>query len=176
MAKYSKHNDNKTFGRLLESPNEALEEIYAQHREVMARSINVLLEMDEETIEEVMACEKPLGWVLKTLQLKALDRARRKRTRGQVPLEEAAGVASGEQADENFRYEELKEQIMEACKVLTDKERTIFLESKFEELTIKELMEKYNMAEQTVKNTQSRAVSKIRKQLKVKSGTTGINI
>ncbi len=180
MGQYAKHNARTPFDRLVESPNEALLEIYAQYGSLMRNSARALLDMDEVAVEEliwetlevveqkaeeVMACEKPLGWMLRVLQLKALNRARKKRMQKQVSLDEVTEMSGVEWADDNLKYKELMQLIIEASEFLTPREREVFLQVKVEERSIKEVMEMYGMAEQTVKNTLSRAVSKIREHL-----------
>lgn len=181
MDPSAKHNARTPFDRLVESPNLALREIYARYRDLMRRSVIVLLDMNEvaveeliwetlevvrEKAEEVMACEKPLGWMLRVLQLKALNRARKKRMQKQVSLDEVTERSGGDWADENLKYQELMQLIMDATELLTPREKEVFLQVKVEERSIKDVMEMYDMAEQTVKNTLSRALSKIREHLK----------
>lgn len=181
MDKSAKHNARTPFDRLVESPNLALREIYARYGDLMRKSVIALLEMNEvaveeliwetlevvsEKAEEVIACEKPLGWMLRVLQLKALNRARKKRMQKQVSLDEVTERSGGDWADDNLKYQELMQLIMEAVELLTEREKEVFLQVKIEERSIKDVMVMYDMAEQTVKNTLSRALSKIRERLK----------
>lgn len=182
MGKNDPHNDTKYFRLLLERPDEALVAIYTLHGARLENYVATFINNDREFINEVMtetfivvwqkreevaALDKPYFWMQSVARQQGLYILRKERKHNNIPLEDDhLAIIGGEQADRQFKAEEIERQIREILGTLPRRQREVFMASKFEHLTIQEMMQKFSLSEQTIKNTLSIALKKIRSMLK----------
>lgn len=181
MDRRFKHNDSQPFQALVEKPNLDLEEIYAQYGGLLKFTIGSILVHDKHLVqevivetleilwvklEEVVRLDKPLVWMLRVAQLQAYAMRRKIKRIHYLEIEKLAYYQGDMEADRSLSYRELKAVISKASSQLTAREREIFSDAKFEELTIEELSHKYGISKQSVSNKLASAVKKIRRILR----------
>lgn len=182
MGKSNPHNDTTCFRLLLVQPEKALEAIYERYGRRLRNFVSVYYQQDAEFIEivisetlmivwqkreEVARYDKPYFWMQRVAEKQALYLLRKERKHNNVVLEdEHLEMVGEEHADRRLRAKEIEQLISEALDTLPAREREIFRASRFDELSIQELTQKFHLSKQTIKNTLSRAKKKLRSMLK----------
>ncbi len=182
MGKSNPDNDTTYFRLLLVQPEKAIAAIEARYGERLKIYVQVYFQQDteftntviSETLiivwqkrEQVARLDKPYFWMQRVAENQALYLLRKESKHNNVALEdEYLEMAGEEHADRILRAKEIEEIINEALDTLPRREREIFRAARFDELSNQEVMQKFNLTEQTVKNTIYRATKKLRRMLK----------
>jgi|SRR5690606_5258474 len=182
MGKSRPDNDNTYFRLLLVQPEKAIAAIYDRYGKRLRKYLFVFCQQDKDFIQtvisetltilwdkkkEVALYDKPYFWMQRVAEIQALYLLRKEGKHNHVELEDKyLETAGDDHADRQFRAKELEEMINEALDNLPPREREIFRASMLDELSNQEIMQKFNVAEQTVKNTIVRAKKKVMRMLK----------
>lgn len=182
MGKSNPDNDTTYFRLLLVQPEKAMAAIYDRYRRRLGKYVYVYCQQDEDFIQtvisetltilwekrnEVAVYDKPYFWMQRVAEIQALYLLRKEGKHNHVELEDKYLETAGDDyADRKLRAKELEEMINEALDNLPPREREIYRASMFDELSNQEVMQKFNVAEQTVKNTIVRAKKKVMRMLK----------
>ncbi|PRD57034.1 RNA polymerase sigma factor [Sphingobacterium gobiense] len=182
MGKSNPDNDNIYFRLLLVQPEKAIAAIHERYGSRLSKYVFVYCRQDDEFIKtvisetlvivwqkrnEVAMYDKPYFWMQRVAEMQALYLLRKERKHNNVELEDKyLEMAGDDHADRKLRAKELEEMINEALNNLPPREQEIFRASRFDELSNQEVMQKFDLTEQTVKNTISRAKKKVISMLK----------
>lgn len=182
MGKSNPDNDTTYFRLLLVQPEKAIAAIYDRYGKRLRKYLFVFCQQDKDFIQtviletltilwdkkkEVALYEKPYFWMQRVAEIQALYLLRKEGKHNHVELEDKyLEMAGDDHADRQLRAKELEEMINEALDNLPPREREIFRASVLDELSNQEVMQKFNVAEQTVKNTIVRAKKKVMRMLK----------
>lgn len=174
MMEKDRHND--PFRMLDNRPDEALRVIYGRYYRLLAGAIRLYTDNDEEikdiiqqtlmviweTRTAVSRKEKPYFWMIGIARNIAREKIREAQRRMELPLEPQHDRPGMDKADGKILFEEMEGHIMKALSPWPEKDRRLFIESRFEGASNAELMERYNLAEQTVKNKVSMVAKSVR--------------
>src|SRR5690606_2072904 len=116
--------------------------------------------------EKIVVLDTPFFYMLRIARYQALSIVREVQRKNTFPFEENYDVPGSDKADGKLRLQEIDRQIREITDTLTPREREIYIESRFLRSSTREIMERHNMAEQTVKNYLSRILKIVREGLK----------
>src|SRR5690606_18819557 len=181
MEKDTPHNDRTYFRLLVDRPDEAMEAIYARYYGQMFAFIRCFIIDDDDLIKDVVqetlivvwedrekfaALDNPYFYMLTVAKYKTHEKFREKEKQSKAPLEEGYNISGDDKADGKLLLEELQEEIRRAVEKLPATQRAIFRDSKMNELSDKEMMERHSLARQTVKNTRSTAIKKVWEHVK----------
>ncbi|MBD1434367.1 sigma-70 family RNA polymerase sigma factor [Sphingobacterium sp. DN00404] len=182
MGKSNPHNDTTCFRLLLVQPEKALAAIQARYSEALRIYVQVYFQQDTEFTNVVISetlivvwqkkeivarLDKPFFWMQRVAEKQALYLLRKERKHNNQAWEdEYLQMVGEEHADRKLRAKEIEGLINEALDTLPPREREIFRAARFDELSNQEVMQKFNLTEQTVKNTIYRATKKLRRMLK----------
>lgn len=189
MAREAEHTENEPFRRLIDRPHEAMKTIFANHHRKLTYFVRIYISGDDGLVEDVVSetlaaiwedrknvavKNNPVVWMLGIAKRKARYRLREQGKFNALPLDDYLMLEGGEEADRELEYTDLKRLITEAAGDLSPKMKEIFLQSKVEGLSITELTERHDLAEQTIKNKVAQALKYIRRALKDIVGTIAI--
>ena len=180
MNEQENHSRNDPFKDLVQCPEKAMEAIFECYEAELYQYVkkfisddDIIKDVIQETLialwkqkEKIAVLDTPFFYMLRIAKYQALSIVRELQRKNTFPLEENYDVPGTDKADGKLRLQEIDRQIREITDTLTPREREIFIESRFLGLSNKEIMERHNMAEQTVKNYLSRTLKVVREGLK----------
>lgn len=175
------HSDDKLFRKLISDPERALEAIYERHGESVVRYLRKIKRLDDDTIKDIVHdtfivlwekretaayLKAPLFWLLKVAKNKAMDELRRGAKMPAGAITAASELPAAETADRVLEQQEIGESLQRAAGTLTPREREVCKGALIDEKSNKELAKENGVAVQTIKNSLSKGLKKLRKALK----------
>lgn len=181
MGNETGHSDDKLFRKLISDPERALEAIYERHGESVIRYLRKIKRLDDDTIKDIVHdtfiilwekrdtaayLEAPLFWLLKVAKNKAMDELRRVAKMPAGAISYANELPAAERADRVLEQQEIGESYQRAAGGLTPHEQEVCKGVLIHEKSNKELAKENGVTVQTIKNSLSKGLKKLRKALK----------
>lgn len=182
MDTRSKHKHYEVFQKLIDDPDKAIESIeklFGAQLRIFLKSF--LFNKDEwigdvisDTLiavwlkrKEVVQMSNPVAWMFNVARKRALYRFREEKIYAKISPEDWEHIIGDDEADSKFNANELNDLIQEIAKdELSTMEEQVFIASKVEGLSNKEIGARFGIASQTTKNTLSLGLNKVRRILK----------
>jgi|GEM_PF-349284 len=180
MSNPSLETDQQLFARLRTGESTALDELFRRHYARLCR-VSLRFVNNEQEAEDIIQDLFISIWEKRNAQQDNpeavgayLRRAARNRSlnylrnQSRIPVtdgEVPANLRSGQLADDNLRQQELRRRIHQAIDALPERCRLVFVMSKMEDMTRKEIASALDISPKTVENQMTRAYRFLREML-----------
>lgn len=134
----------------------------AEQAEDVAQDVFMKLWQKREQLDEGLSIK---SYLYKSAYNTALNLVNREKKKQVMDDEDHLNRADQSQADSNLNYEEIQTEINKAIESLPLKCKTVFLLSRKEELSNKEIAKVMDISIKTVENQMTKALSTLRKEL-----------
>lgn len=177
MSNLPKETDQQLFTRLRAGESVALDELFRRHYTDLCR-VALRFVNNEQEAEDIIQELFVSIWEKRTSKRDNLEavgaylrRAARNRSlnylrdRSRIPVDDGevpTTIDSGQLADDNINQEELSNQIHRAIDALPERCRLVFVMSKLEDMTHKEIADALDISPKTVENQMTRAYRYLR--------------
>lgn len=182
MADENEKKGEFAFRMLAEVPEESLERIYALYRVPLCAYIRRIAYNNDDLVqdvisqtltvvwqkrEEVAKLDRPYIWMLRVAKNITLHILSQENKYIKVSIDEFLELKSDDKTYQSVEVKELEEMIRHIGETeLTPAEQKVFFSSRFEGMSLDEIIEKYGIVKQTAKNRLSISTKKIRHVLK----------
>ena len=179
MPEQSLHSTSELFVQLATGSQAALYRIMLIYEKMLLRRIEQILHNEEltkevfaDTIhalwvnkEEVAERNNPIAWMVVTARHKAINKIRDEKRKNTFPLELFSNIESSVRIEIELEKKELRKLIEIAEEKLSQQEKLVYTLRIKDGLSRKEIAQKLNVSENTVRNQVRSALINLRKNL-----------
>lgn len=172
-------NHTKLFEELAAGSQAALQQVEMLYKNMLLQRIEQLVhnpELSKEILadtlhalwinrKEVVEKFNVVGWMIVTARNKAINAIRDEKQKETVSLEQFPFLETAEKIEAELEAKELEKMIELAVEKLAPREKLVFTLSRKRGLNRKEIAERFNVSENTVRNQLHNALVNIRKHL-----------
>ena len=180
MAEKPMHKPIDAFRKLREHPTESLAAISQWYKSILVRYIRKFIQNDDELIKDIISetlqavwiqrkkiagLKDPELWLLRIAHNIAVSKLRKKKKYYTEPIDEQLFLKSDSSSEAAIERKELDKLFEQAIETLSPKEKIVFILSRTEGVSNKEIASRCRTSKQTVKNQLGSALKKIHQYL-----------